>query len=236
MQIHRVRAFVSLTAFVNALVVSLFALIGDNLAAAVEAVAVVGLVRALVSLISVLRPRGLHGRDLPDELFLIGPVAAFGLQFVGAIRLARSPQDAAAAEALATLAVIFFLTGILRARELIGAFAGDLARALQHHPRSPAWPLRRRLSATASRMSDVDARRASVRAPPPHGAMCSTRRLAAARCCPRLPRSRRLRLRSKVIRRTSGSLAVASSHSESASSDAARSSHCHSLPARSTSF
>jgi hypothetical protein len=120
MQIHRVREFMLLTAFVNALVVSLFALIGDNLAPAAEAVAVVGLVRVLVSLISVLRLRGLHWRDLPDELFLVGLVAAFGLQFVGAIRLARSPQDAAAAEVLATLVVIFFLLGILRAWELIG--------------------------------------------------------------------------------------------------------------------
>lgn len=128
-QIHRVRASASLTAFTNALTVSLFALIpANNLGPAALAVAIVGLMFIAASLLSVLRVRGLTWRDARDVLFLVGLSAVFVFQLIAAINVINNPHDESWVRTIAALVVVCFLIGIARAWELIGGPAIGLRR------------------------------------------------------------------------------------------------------------
>jgi hypothetical protein len=120
-QIHRVRADAALTAFTNALVISLFALIpGEVIGGTAVTVSLLGLIFCVASLLSVLRVRGVQRRDIRDLLFLGGLGAVFAVQLIyGLIVLAR-PADSGAVDALAVLVIVCFLIGIARAWELIG--------------------------------------------------------------------------------------------------------------------
>jgi hypothetical protein len=78
-QSHRVRASAALTAFSNALTVSLFALVpGVNLGCPALVVAIVGLAFTAASLVSLLRLRRSPPGELRDSGFLIGLVVVFG--------------------------------------------------------------------------------------------------------------------------------------------------------------
>jgi hypothetical protein len=116
----RLRASASLTAFTNALAVSLFALIpGHKLGVTSTVVAVFGLLFVTAALLSLTRLRTLR-RTLHDPAFLIGLVAVFVFQLISGISLIVHPLDASAARTIAILVVICFLIGIARAWELIG--------------------------------------------------------------------------------------------------------------------
>ena len=120
-QLHRVRAAAALTAFTNALAVSLFALIpGAKVGGAALAVGIAGVLFVAGSLLSLIRVRGLRWRDLRDLLFLAGLITTFVIELVnGAVLLAR-PADGSAMDNIAVLVVVCFLIGIARAWELIG--------------------------------------------------------------------------------------------------------------------
>jgi hypothetical protein len=118
---HRVRASSALTAFINALSVSLFALIpSDLLGGTAVVVAVIGLTFAGGSLMSTVRVRGGGITELRDELFLVVQVVVFVLQLIYGLNLAANAQDSGALHTLAVLVIACFLIGISRAWELIG--------------------------------------------------------------------------------------------------------------------
>ena len=138
-QIHRVRASAALTAFTNALAVSLFALLpGRNLAPASFAVAVVGLMFVMPSMLSHVRVRGLRRSDLRDALFVVGLGTVFVLQLIAAVNLHGHARDDGPARTIAILVIVCFLVGIARAWELIGGPEIGLRREVVALVRSEA--------------------------------------------------------------------------------------------------
>jgi hypothetical protein len=121
-QLHRVRALAALAAFVNALVVSLVALLpGDALGPSVLIVAAVGLALVAASLLSLLRTHQLRGRRKRECLFLVGLLIVFGVQLSQAVLLVDRPDDPGVVGTVAVLVVVCFMVGIGRAWELVGA-------------------------------------------------------------------------------------------------------------------
>jgi hypothetical protein len=120
-QAHLVRASAALTAFTNALVVSLFALLPRvDIGWPASVVALVGLLFVAGSFLSLLRVRRSQPGQLRDGAFLIGLAVVFGLQLRYGIRMARHPGDTGALEGVSVLVVVCFLIGISRSWELIG--------------------------------------------------------------------------------------------------------------------
>jgi hypothetical protein len=120
-QLLRVRAASALTAFTNALAVSLFALIpGHKIGPAALIVAIGGLVFIIAALLSLIRWHEVRGRKLRDALFLLGLVVTFVVQLIQGAEIIAQPGNTGAVNTIAILVVVCFLIGITRAWELIG--------------------------------------------------------------------------------------------------------------------
>ena len=123
-QLYRVRASAALTAFTNALAVSLFALIpGHKIgpAAAVAAVAAVGgLTFVAAALLSLIRLRQGRSDTLRHALLLIVLAVTFVIQLIEGVDVITQPGDSGAVNTIAALVIVCFLIGIARAWELIG--------------------------------------------------------------------------------------------------------------------
>ena len=120
-QLHRVRAPAALTAFSNALAVSLFALIpGVGIAWPAVAVGCTGLLFVAASLLSLLRLRGQHHSGPRDVVFLVGQTVLFVIQIIAGLSAAGVDHDLGDTRAIAILVIAGFLVGIARAWELIG--------------------------------------------------------------------------------------------------------------------
>jgi hypothetical protein len=117
-QIHRIRAATALTAFSNALVVSLFALIpGVNVGYAAFWLGVVGALFVIGALLSMFRLGLRRPGDLRGALFLIGLIVVLVFQLSAGIRLINHHG---AYETISILVVVCFAVGISRSWELIG--------------------------------------------------------------------------------------------------------------------
>lgn len=120
-QLHQVRAAAALTAFTNALAVSLFALIpGHKVGPAAVAVAVLGLGFVTAALLLLIRQRQVRRGVLHDELFLLGLVITFVFQLIEGADVIAHPRGAGAVNTIAALVIVCFLIGISRAWELVG--------------------------------------------------------------------------------------------------------------------
>jgi hypothetical protein len=120
-QAHRVRAGAALTAFLNALSVSLFALLpGKKVGGAAVSVSVVGLVFIAASLLSLRRVRRSQPGEIRDAAFLGVLVVVFALQFLYGLLVILHPHDGGYVEDLAILVFCCFIIGISRSWELIG--------------------------------------------------------------------------------------------------------------------
>jgi hypothetical protein len=120
-QLYRVRAAAALTAFLNALTVSLFALIpGHKVGLAALIVAIGGLLFVVAALLSLIRRRQLGRNSVNDALFLLGLLVTFVVQLTQASDVIAQPDDTGAVNTIAAMVIVCFLIGIGRAWELIG--------------------------------------------------------------------------------------------------------------------
>jgi hypothetical protein len=118
---HRVRAVAALTAFTNALAVSLFALVpGHKIGPAAVAVSVGGLLFVMASLLSLIRLRQVRWGTIRDAVFLAGLAVMFVIQLIQGIDVINEQSVPGAVNTIAILVIICFLIGIARSWELIG--------------------------------------------------------------------------------------------------------------------
>jgi hypothetical protein len=144
-QLHRVRASAALTSFLNALTVSLFALVpGQKIGPAALAVAAGGLAFVAAALLSLIRRRPVRLRILRDGVFLLGLAVTFVFQLIEAADVIGRPDDSGAVNTIAVLVIICFLIGIARAWELIGGpsigITGEVRELFRSHPHAAGDP------------------------------------------------------------------------------------------------
>jgi len=120
-QVHRIRAVAALTAFTNALAVSLFSLIpGQKIGPTSVAVAATGLVFIVAALLSLLRLRLVRWATIRDAVFLVGLAVVFVFQLISGLGVIANPGNSGDVDTIAILVICCFLIGIARAWELIG--------------------------------------------------------------------------------------------------------------------
>jgi hypothetical protein len=120
-QVYRIRAVAALTAFTNALAVSLFSLIpGEKIGWTSVVVAVTGFSFVIAALMSLARLRQLRSATLRDAAFLLGLAVLFVIQFTEGLGIVAQPGNSGDVNTIAILVVCCAFIGIARSWELIG--------------------------------------------------------------------------------------------------------------------
>jgi len=133
---HQVRAAAAFSALVNTMVIALVALLpGASLGVAGLALAAAGLATTAGLVIVLYRERGKVRRG--DAMMFLIMLVLYGLQLANAIRLDAAPHDVSAISDQGLLAIGFFLFGIARAWQLVGAREFNLAATLVEMIRRP---------------------------------------------------------------------------------------------------
>ena len=137
----RLRPSAALSAFTNALLVSLLALVpGLGLAGAVLGLSIVGLLAMAALLVSLVRevrtarPSGVVWAFVA----VAGQVVVYVFQLVQGLALRARPDDVSALADVAVLVVVLFALGIERAWEYVGANTPGLLAAILGSGRRPA--------------------------------------------------------------------------------------------------
>ena len=141
--VHRIRAAAALTAFTNALTVSLFALVpGQKIGPTAVAVAAAGLAFIVASLLFLVRLRQVRWNTARDALFLVGLAVLFVIQLIQGIAVIGPPRNTGAVNTIAVLVIICFLIGIARSWELIGGpsfgIRHEVTELVRRHEDEPA--------------------------------------------------------------------------------------------------
>jgi hypothetical protein len=141
--VHRIRAAAALTAFTNALAVSLFALVpGQKIGPTAVAVAAAGLAFIAASLLSLVRLRQVRWSTARDALFLVGLAVMFVFQLLQGIAVIVTPRNPGAVSTIAILVIVCFLIGIARSWELIGGpsfgIRHEVTELVRRHEGEPA--------------------------------------------------------------------------------------------------
>ena len=129
----RLRPAAALSAFTNALLISLLALVpGLSLAGAVTALSTVGLVAMATLLVLLVRDvrRAALVTNAWAFLVVIGQGVLYGFQLAQGLTLQGRPDDLAAVDNLAVLIVVLLALGIERAWEYVGASTPGLIGAV----------------------------------------------------------------------------------------------------------
>ena len=126
---HQVRAAAAFSALVNTMVIALFALLpGTDLGTVAIFLSAAGLGTTLALIIALAREgKRIGGGDLSMFLILI---VLYGLQLANAVRLEQLPHRVSLVVNQGELAVGFFLFGIARAWQLVGAREFGLVSAV----------------------------------------------------------------------------------------------------------
>jgi hypothetical protein len=137
---HQVRAAAAFSALVNTLVIALVALLpGASLGEAGIGVAIAGLVTT-VGLGVVLRREGEQMRRA-DVIMLALLLVLYALELANATQLDHRPHDTSAISAQGGLAIAFFVFGIARSWQLVGArnlgLVSAMAAAIQRSATEP---------------------------------------------------------------------------------------------------
>jgi hypothetical protein len=120
-QASRVRASAARTAFLNALVVSLFALVpGIGIGWTALIVSIVGLLFVVAALLSLLRVRRSQPGAIRDAAFLIWLVVTLAAQLIAGVVAILHPHDRNPVQTIGILVIVCFLIGIGRSWELLG--------------------------------------------------------------------------------------------------------------------
>jgi hypothetical protein len=121
-----------LTAFTNALAVSLFSLVpGHKVGPATAAAAVGGLAFVAAALLSLFRLCQGRRRDtLRHAVLLVGLAVTFVIQLIEGAAVITDGGDSGAVNTIAVLVIVCFLIGIARAWKLIGGPSIGIAREM----------------------------------------------------------------------------------------------------------
>lgn len=136
-QSHRIRASAALTAFTNALAVSLFALLpGQKIGPTAVTVALLGIVFVMSSVLSLIRLGQVRWPIPRDLIYLTGLAVVFVIQLIQGWTVAFTPSNSGAVDTIAFLVVICFLLGVARSWELIGGptmpFHSEVTKLIRH--------------------------------------------------------------------------------------------------------
>lgn len=140
---NQVRASAALTAFSNALGVSLFALIpGIGFDKSVLVIATIGLAFVVSSILALRRDRRDWRLPRADLVMVLGLVVVFGVQWAEGLRMAIDGVTDDPVSTVAVLVCVCFFVGIGRAWELIGGpsirLGRELRATLEHDEEPPA--------------------------------------------------------------------------------------------------